>query len=110
MDCVFCMILNGEIPSTRVFENDDFIIIHDIHPKARHHYLAIPKQHFKTLEEATKEQMKIVTNILTTIPKLEKTLDLTNGYRLIINQGEDAGQSVPHLHIHILGGEPLSEM
>jgi histidine triad (HIT) family protein len=103
------MIINGEIPSTRVFENDDFIIIHDIYPKARHHYLAIPKEHFASLKEANQHQVKIVTEILTTLPKLVQTLDLSNGYRIIINQGEDAGQSVPHFHIHILGGEKLSE-
>ncbi len=107
MDCVFCMILNGEIPSTKVFENDDFIIIHDIYPQARHHYLAIPRLHFSSLDELDAKKSKIIVNILSTIPKLVQKLDIQNGYRIIINQGEDAGQTIDHFHIHILGGEKL---
>lgn len=106
-DCVFCKILRGEIPSNKVFENDEFFIIKDIEPKAKCHYLAIPKKHFKLLSELDNESEKMLLNMLNTIPKLVKSLGLENGYRLIINQGDDAGQTVPHLHIHILGGEAL---
>ena len=105
--CVFCSIIDGVIPSTRVYEDEDFIIIKDIEPIAKCHYLAIPKIHFKYLSEMKESNLKVLNKILTTIPKIQNELGLKNGYRLIINQGDDAGQSVPHLHIHIIGGETL---
>ena len=106
-DCVFCKIDKGEIPSQKLFENENFFIIKDIEPKAKLHYLAITKKHFKLLSEMNKEAEKMVIDILKTIPKLASGLGLENGYRLVINQGDDAGQTVPHLHVHILGGEKL---
>lgn len=106
--CVFCEIIKGNIPSTKIFENEEFIIIKDIEPIAKIHYLAIPKNHYKLLNEMEKSDKKIISNILSTIAELSCELGLNNGYRLIINQGDDAGQTVPHLHIHILGGEELS--
>lgn len=106
-DCIFCKINNGEIPSNKVFENENFFIIRDIEPKAKCHYLAIPKAHFKLFSELDKQKEKLVMDIFRTLPKIAKELGLENGYRLIVNQGDDAGQTVPHLHIHILGGENL---
>lgn len=106
-DCVFCKIQKGEIPSKIVFENDKFFIISDIEPKAKHHYLAIPKCHFKLLDDMDNNSEQMVLEILRTLPKIKKLLGLEGGYRLIINQGDDAGQTVNHLHIHILGGENL---
>lgn len=105
--CVFCSIINGIIPSTKVYEDEEFIIIKDIEPIAKCHYLAIPKNHYKYLSEMQENDLKVVNKILTTIPTIQNELGLKNGYRLVINQGDDAGQSVPHLHIHIIGGEPL---
>ena len=106
-DCIFCKIDKGEIPSQKIFENENFFVIRDIEPKAKYHYLAITKKHFKLLSEMDKEAEKMVANILKTLPKIASSLGLKNGYRLVINQGDDAGQTVPHLHIHILGGEKL---
>ena len=105
--CVFCEIIKGNIPSTKVYENENFIIIKDIEPLAKSHYLAIPKNHYKLLSEASEKDLLIVGEILKTIPTLKDLLGLENGYRLVINQGDDAGQTVHHLHIHIIGGEKL---
>lgn len=106
-DCLFCKFANGEIPVNKVFENEDFVIIRDINPQAKNHFLAIPKKHFKYLAEMTEEDGELVGRILKTIPALEDLLELKGGYRLIINQGDDAGQTVPHLHIHILSGQKM---
>ena len=106
-DCLFCKFANGEIPVNKVFENEDFIIIRNINPQAKNHFLAIPKKHFKYLAEMTEEDGELVGRILKTIPALEDLLELKNGYRLVINQGDDAGQTVKHLHIHLLGGREL---
>ena len=106
-DCLFCKFANGEIPVNKVFENEDFVIIRDINPQAKNHILAIPKKHFKYLAEMTEEDGELVGRILKTIPALEDLLELKNGYRLVINQGDDAGQTVPHLHIHILSGQKM---
>lgn len=106
-DCLFCKFANGEIPVNKVFENEDFVIIRDINPQAKNHFLAIPKKHFKYLAEMTEEDGELVGRILKTIPTLEDLLELKNGYRLVINQGDDAGQTVPHLHIHILSGQKM---
>lgn len=108
-DCIFCKINNGEIPSPKLFENENFFIIKDIEPKAKYHYLCIPKKHFKLLSEMDGEAQKMLADIFSTIPKLADSLGLENGYRVIINQGSDANQTVPHLHVHILGGEHLSD-
>ena len=106
-DCLFCKFANGEIPVNKVFENEDFVIIRDINPQAKNHFLAIPKKHFKYLAEMTEEDGELVGRILKTIPALEDLLELKNGYRLVINQGDDAGQTVPHLHIHMLSGQKM---
>lgn len=106
-NCIFCKIRDGEIPSKKYFENENFFVIRDIDAKAKEHYLAITKKHFKLLSKIDSEGLKQIEDIFTTIPKIANELGLTNGFRLIINQGDDAGQSVPHLHVHILGGEQL---
>ncbi len=107
-DCLFCKFAGGEIPVNKVFENEDFIIIRDIEPKAKNHFLAIPKKHFKYLAEMTEEDSAMLGRILAIIPTLSDILELGGGYRLVINQGDDAGQSVPHLHIHILSGQKMN--
>lgn len=107
-DCLFCKFTDGEISVNKVFENEDFIIIRDIEPKAKNHFLAIPKKHFKYLAEMTEEDTAMLGRILATIPTLSDILELDGGYRLVINQGDDAGQSVPHLHIHILSGQKMN--
>ena len=107
-DCLFCKFAGGEIPVNKVFENEDFIIIRDIEPKAKNHFLAIPKKHFKYLAEMTEEDTAMLGRILATIPTLSDILVLDGGYRIVFNQGDDAGQSVPHLHIHILSGQKMN--
>lgn len=106
-NCIFCKIVAGEIPSPRYYEDDKMIIIKDIQPQAKLHYLCIPKIHFARLFEMDEEKLEILKYCFKTIPTLEETLGLQDGYRVIINQGENGGQTVPHLHIHLLGGEKL---
>lgn len=106
-DCIFCKIIKGEIPSQKMYEDEDMIIIKDIDPRAKNHFLCIPKSHFKLLSEMNEVQSQMTLRCLQKIPTLEKELGLTNGYRLVINQGEDAGQTVFHLHIHILSGQKM---
>ena len=106
-DCLFCKIIKGEIPSTKMYEDEDMLIFKDIDPKAKRHYLCIPKMHFKTLAEMNDRQSEQLIKCLKKIPALTKELGLENGYRLVINQGDDAGQTVFHLHIHILAGQKM---
>jgi len=106
-DCLFCKIIRGEIPSARVYEDDKMLVFKDIEPKAKVHLLAIPKTHFKLLSELNEERAEILKYMLEKIPVIAEENGLKNGYRLVINQGDDAGQTVFHLHIHILGGETL---
>lgn len=106
-DCLFCKFAKGEIPVNKVYEDEDFIVIRDINPQAKNHFLAIPKTHFKLLSEMSEDDAEQLKRILKKIPTLEKELELKNGYRLVINQGDDAGQTVPHLHIHILSGQKM---
>lgn len=106
-DCLFCKFVSGEIPTEKVFENQDFIIIRDIAPQAKNHFLAIPKKHYKFLSEMTDDDALTLSRILKTLSTKSNLLELSNGYRLVINQGDDAGQTVPHLHVHILSGEKM---
>ena len=106
-NCIFCKIIAGDIPSPRYYEDDKIIIIKDIQPQAKLHYLCIPKTHFALLSEMDEEKLEIVKYCFKTIPTLEEKLGLQDGYRVIINQGVNGGQTVPHLHIHLLGGEKL---
>lgn len=106
-NCIFCKIIAGKIPSTKMYEDDELIVIKDIEPKAKVHLLCIPKEHFALLSEMDDRRALIVQHALRKIPAMQKEFGLENGYRLVINQGESAGQSVHHLHIHILGGEIL---
>ena len=108
-NCIFCKIVKGDIPSPRLYEDEQMIIIRDIEPKAKLHYLCIPKQHFALLSEMNEARAEIVKHIFSVIPTLEEQLGLQGGYRVIINQGEDGGQVVKHLHIHLLGGEKLKD-
>lgn len=106
-DCIFCKIIKGEIPSAKVYEDDKMLVFRDIEPKAKVHLLAVAKTHFKLLEDADSNGKDIISYMLFKIPEIAKQNGCGNGYRLIINQGDDAGQTVFHLHIHILGGENL---
>lgn len=106
-DCLFCKIIRGEIPSAKVYEDDKMLVFKDIEPKAKVHLLAVPKDHFKLLSEMDEKRAELVKYMLEKIPRIAAENGCENGYRLVVNQGEDAGQSVFHLHIHILGGQTL---
>ena len=108
-NCIFCKIVAGEIPSPRVYEDEKMIIINDIQPKAKKHYLCIPKTHFSRLNEMDAERAETLKHCFVKISELEEQLGLLGGYRVIINQGGDGGQVVEHLHIHLLGGEKLQD-
>ena len=108
-NCIFCEIKKGNIPSEKLYEDDLIFVINDISHLAKKHYLIIPKEHFKCLNEVNQERLDAIRHIYEILPKLEKKLGLEDGYRIVINQRGNAGQSVPHLHFHILGGERLSD-
>lgn len=108
--CVFCKIIKGEIPAGIVYEDDKMCVFKDLEPKAKVHLLAVPKTHFKLLAEMGEEEKSILAYMLGKIPAIAAENGCGNGYRLIINQGDDAGQTVFHLHIHILGGEQLGDL
>ena len=109
MDCIFCKIANGEIPSQRVYEDETVIAFRDIQPQAPVHVLVIPRTHITSVNEITEENADIAAAILRAIPRVAAAEGLTNGYRVITNCGEDGCQSVKHLHFHILGGKHLTE-
>ena len=106
-DCLFCKIIRGEIPSAKVYEDDKMLVFKDIEPKAKVHLLAVPKDHFKLLSEMDEKRAELVKYMLEKIPQIAAENGCENGYRLVVNQGEDAGQTVFHLLIHILGGQTL---
>ena len=108
MDCIFCKIAAGEIPSTKVYEDEKILAFRDIAPMAPTHILVIPKAHIGSVAEITARNAELVAHIFTIIPQIAKEEGLENGYRVVSNCGEDAGQTVHHLHFHILGGKQLS--
>ncbi len=107
MDCLFCKIIKGEIPSTKVYEDENIYAFRDINPEAPCHILVIPKKHISSMNEITPENSVYVAKIFEKIPEIAKIGGCTNGYRVISNCGEDAGQSVHHLHFHVIGGVKL---
>lgn len=107
--CIFCRIIDGEIPAAKVYEDEKFCVFRDVEPKAKVHLLAVPKTHFKLLSQIGESEAEILTHMLKKIPQIASDNGCADGYRLIVNQGDDAGQTVFHLHIHILGGEKLSD-
>ena len=109
MDCLFCKIINGDIPSKKVYEDDFVFAFYDIAPQAPVHILVIPKTHIASVDEVNFENSALVAHIFECIPKIAKAAGLENGYRVITNCGEHACQSVKHLHFHIVGGAQLSE-
>ncbi len=109
MDCLFCSIINGDIPSKKLYEDDVCYCFADINPQAPTHCLVVPKTHIASADCINEENSDIVAHIFSTIPKIAKSLGLTGGYRVITNVGEDGCQSVKHLHFHIVGGKKLSE-
>lgn len=109
MNCLFCSIVKGEIPSTKVYEDEKILAFRDINPQAPTHILVIPKEHIASVDGVDSSNSAVVAHIFETIPKIAAEEGLKNGYRVITNIGEDGAQSVKHLHFHILGGKKLSE-
>ena len=108
-DCLFCKIIAGEIPSTKVYEDDAVYAFRDINPMAPVHILIVPKQHLCCANAITDENADVVARIFAAIPKIAVAEGLLGGYRVITNCGEDGCQSVKHLHFHLLGGKKLPE-
>ena len=109
MDCIFCKIAAGEIPSKKVYEDEFCLAFHDINPQTPVHVLVIPKEHICCADAITAENSVYVAKIFEAIPKIAQTVGLTRGYRIISNCGEDACQTVKHLHFHVMGGKKLPE-
>ena len=107
MDCLFCKIAAGQIPSTKVYEDESILAFRDIAPMAPTHILVIPKCHIPSVAAITAENSDVVRHIFEVIPQIAAAEGLVNGYRVVSNCGPDAGQTVPHLHFHILGGKEL---
>lgn len=107
MDCLFCKIINGEIPGNKVYEDDMVYAFYDISPIAPVHFLVIPKQHISGAAAVTPENSAVIAHIFEVIAKVTKEMGLEGGYRVITNNGDDAGQTVKHLHFHVIGGKQL---
>jgi len=107
-NCLFCKIVAGEIPSTKVYEDELVLAFRDIAPQAPTHILVVPKTHIQDCNGISAENSAVVAHIFEVIPGIARAEGLTNGYRVVSNCGADAGQTVPHLHFHILGGKALA--
>ena len=103
-ECLFCRIAAGEIPSRKVYEDDEVLAFHDIHPAAPVHLLMIPRKHLDSLLDAAPGDAPLFGKMLGLAPRLAKEQGCLNGFRVVINNGPDGGQEVGHLHLHILGG------
>ncbi len=107
-DCVFCKIINGEIPSQKVYEDEDILAFHDISPVAPVHVIVIPKTHITSLNEIEDEHQPLMGKLFGVIKKLARELNLDDGYRVVNNCGENGNQTVPHLHFHLIGGRMMT--
>ncbi len=108
-DCLFCAIIDGEIPSTKVYEDELCLAFRDINPLAPTHILILPKAHIPSANAIDETNSAVVAHIFELVPRLAAAEGLDNGYRVITNCGPDAGQSVQHLHFHLLGGRKLAD-
>ena len=107
MDCVFCKIVNGEIPSKKAYEDDSVLAFYDIQPQTPVHIVIIPKAHIENMDGINQENSGVIAHIFEIIPQIAAENNLSDGYRVVSNCKEAAGQSVFHLHFHILGGKKL---
>ena len=107
-DCIFCKIAAGTIPVDRVYEDDLVLALPDIQPQAPQHLLLIPKQHLASTEEAAAEHAPMLGHLVTAAAQVAAQQNLRNGYRLVMNTGSDGGQTENHLHLHLLGGRPMT--
>lgn len=108
MDCIFCKIANGEIPSTKVYEDEKILAFKDLDPQAPVHILVIPKEHIRWAYDITEDNSGVIAHIFEKIPVIAKENGLEDGFRIVNNCGESAGQSVHHIHFHLLGGRDFT--
>lgn len=107
-DCIFCKIIEGEIPSTKVYEDDYVYAFNDLEPQAPVHVLVIPKKHISNVDEIVEEDKELIGHIYLSISKIAKDLGLEKGYRVVVNNKDHGGQTVKHLHFHLLGGRQMT--
>ena len=110
MDCVFCKIISGEIPSRKVYEDDMMLAFYDIEPAAPVHVVMIPKAHIESVDALTEENIAYLTHIFSKVSEIAKSVGLKDGYRVVTNCGPDGGQTVFHIHFHLMGGKTLGKM
>jgi histidine triad (HIT) family protein len=103
-DCIFCKIIAGQVPSKKVYEDEELFAFHDIRPHAPVHFMIVPKLHVASLAHTTEAHAALLGRILTLAPRLAVEQGATNGFRTVINTGHDGGQEVHHLHVHVMGG------
>jgi histidine triad (HIT) family protein len=105
--CIFCKIIDGSIPSKKVYEDENIVAFHDLEPQAPVHVLVVPKQHICCADEINEDNVAAVAHVFTKIPQIAKELGLSNGYRIVNNCGRDGCQTVKHIHFHLLGGTQM---
>jgi histidine triad (HIT) family protein len=108
MNCLFCKIIAGNIPSTAVYEDEQCYAFTDLHPQAPVHVLVVPREHINSLDETDPSDCALLGHLLWAAEEIANAKNLTNGYRVVINTGEEAGQTVQHLHVHLLGGRQFA--
>lgn len=108
MDCIFCKIANGEIPTTKVYEDDTVIAFNDLEPQAPTHILVIPKAHIASAADLNEENSAVIAHIFEVIAKLSKELKMDGGFRVVNNCGDDGGQTVKHIHFHLMAGRKFT--
>ncbi len=107
MSCLFCKIIDGSIPSTAVYQDDQCYAFADIHPQAPAHVLVAPREHIVSIADAVEAERSLLGHLLWVAAEIARAKGLDKGYRVVINTGEDGGQTVDHLHVHLLGGRAL---
>lgn len=108
MDCIFCKIVSGDIPSSKVYEDDKILAFRDLDPKAPEHVLIIPKNHITSLNHANEEHLNVLGHIQVKAKEIAKLISVdTTGFRLVVNTGDEGGQTVHHIHYHLLGGRQM---
>ena len=107
-DCVFCMLIEGRLPANKVYEDDKILCFHDVDPQAPVHVLIVPKKHIESLDALQEEDAELISYIMLKVKDIAAQLGLENGYRVVINNGEDGLQTVKHLHLHVLGKRKLA--
>lgn len=108
MSCLFCKIVEGSIPSTAVYQDDRCYAFADIHPHAPVHVLVVPREHIASLHEAAEHHRPLLGHLLWVAAEIARSKQLDKGYRVVINNGDEGGQTVDHIHLHLLGGRPMT--